>query len=178
MVWGMYLFFIRRFADFDHMFPIIYRMINGENNVSVLCQNLDYDIHSDWMVAELEGNHKIWVDYSYKYDNSALRRFLSKHLWRFPKIHRRLYGRKWAKNLLNHFNPKVVIFDVDRKGKYSTELILRTAREMGIRSFMIAHGVSMGVSGQKVDLVDSDFYLFPNTISMGNYDLQGKVCSP
>ena len=109
------------------MFPIIYKTAQrSTDGIVILCQNLDYDIQNDFVLNFLKEEFGIDTKYSYHIDDSVLRRFLSKFLLSarriypkvgirlFGKLHRLLYGEKWAENLLANVDASALILDFDR----------------------------------------------------------------
>jgi len=166
------------------MFPIIYKMAQrGTSRIAILCQNLDYNIHNDFILDFLKKEHNIKTKYSYHIDESVLRRFLSKFLLSmrsiYPKIgvrifnrlHRLLYGKKWAENLLDHFHPSALIMDFDKITKYSTKLLSEAAKKKQIPFVLVTHGVTMRLSGLKrvTDLPTADYKIFPNRLKVKFY---------
>lgn len=182
----MYLIFIRRFPDLDHFFPIIYKLAKSDKApISILCQNLDYNIQDDFILNFLKKEYDIDAAYSYHIDESALRRFSSTFLLSirriYPKIgvrvfntfHRFLYGKKWAERLLDHFKPSALIMDFDRITKYSTKVLSEAAKEKRIPLVLMTHGVTMRLSGlqKHIDLPIADYKVFPNKLKVDYYKM-------
>lgn len=156
----MYIFFIRQFADLDHAAPIIYKMAQkGSIAIRVLCQNLDYDIHKNFILEYLREEFDVKIDYSYNlHATGGFKRFLSVFvLWirrvfpkigvkLFKKLQPRLYDEKWARYLLTHLNASALIFDFQKDTKFSTKVLSEAARLLQIPVIAITHGVTMRVS--------------------------------
>jgi hypothetical protein len=160
----MYIFLIRQFGDLDHATPIIYKMAQkGSAAIRLLCQDLDYDIHTDFIIKYLREKFGIKTDYSYSlYAAGGFKRILSKSvLWArqvFPKIggklfkkfQHQLYDEKWAETLLTHLEASAVILDFQKESKYSTRVLTEAARHLGIPVIAITHGVAMRLSDVEV----------------------------
>lgn len=64
----MYLFFVRRYNDVDHMSPIIYRMVkDGIKNLAVLVMNPKIDIEDDFRLRFLVKEFNVSIEYVYKF---------------------------------------------------------------------------------------------------------------
>jgi hypothetical protein len=165
----MYIFFIRQFADLDHATPIIYKMAQkGSAAIRLLCQDLDYDIHTDFIIKYLREKFGIQTDYSYSlYAVGGFKSILSKFvLWArqaFPKIggklfkkfQHQMYDEKWAESLLTHLEASALILDFQKETKFSTRVLTEAARHLGIPVIAITHGVTMRVSD-----IEEKSYLF------------------
>ncbi|MGD9079386.1 MAG: hypothetical protein PVG96_08600 [Desulfobacterales bacterium] len=165
----MYIFFIRQFADLDHATPIIYKMAQkGSTAIRVLCQNLDYDIRTDFIIKYLREELGIKTDYSYSlYANGVLKRILAAFvLWirrifpkigakLFKKLQHRLYDEKWAEYLLTHLKASALILDFQKDSKFSTRVLTEAARRLQVPVIAITHGVTMRVSD-----IEEKSYLF------------------
>lgn len=173
----MYIFFIRRFPDVDHLFPIIYRLSEkARGSVAILCQNLDYRIQDDFILNFLRKEFGIQTRYSYDVDPLPFRRIFVRILLHarriypragvklFSKIQPMLYGRRFAESLLSKFKASAVVMDFDRVSKYSTGPITEAARNRNLPVVLLTHGVTMRVSGLKkiTNLPAADFKIFPN----------------
>ncbi len=181
----MHLFFIRRFPDVDHMFPIIYRMAQKGMPLAVLCQNLDYNIAEDFMLEALKEEFGIEAQYTYHVDRSVLRRSFSRismaarrlypraGMRVVPKIHRLLYGEKWAESLLARFGVSAIIMDFDWVSNYSTKVITESAKKKGILIVLIAHATPMGFAGlankDQTVLPAADYKVVPNRMTVDFY---------
>jgi hypothetical protein len=187
----MYVFFIRRFPDLDHMFPIIYRMAQKGMPVTVLCQNLDYNIADDFMLAALKEEFGIEAQYTYHVDRSLLRRSSSSILMAarrlypragmrvVPRIHRLLYGEKWAESLLAHFGASAIVLDFVKASNYSTRIITETAKRKGIPIVLIAHSTPMGFADlankDQAVLPVADYMVVPNRMTVDFYKREGDT---
>ena len=60
----MYLFFVRRYNDIDHIVPIIYRMAkDGVKDIKIFCTNLRLDLKRDFRILFLEKKFNIISEY-------------------------------------------------------------------------------------------------------------------
>ena len=56
----MIVFVVRQSPDIDHMTPILFKLGSSiGDKCAVLCQNLDYDIHTDFRIKFLKENYNI-----------------------------------------------------------------------------------------------------------------------
>jgi hypothetical protein len=180
----MYIFLIRQFPDLDHMVPIIHKMAcDGVKDIKVLCQNMDYDIRNNFIVDYLKDELGIETTYSYEeVDNSTIRGFFSRLLlWirrtmpniglrLFVRSHHMLYDEKWAENLLDGLKASALIFDYHRATKYSTDTLIKAARNKNIPIVLIPHAVPMRLSDlDKIMLPYADYKVFPNYYTLNFY---------
>jgi len=156
----LYIFFIRQFPDLDHATPIIYKMAQKSSaTIRILCQNLDYDIRTNFIIKYLHEEFGIDTDYSYNlYAAGGFKRIISiSALWIrrvFPKIGVRLfkklqhyiYDEKWAEYLLTHLKASALILDFQKDSKFSTSVLTKTASQLQVPVIAITHGVTMRVS--------------------------------
>ena len=75
----MFLVFVRRSNDIDHIVPIVYALRAREVDVAVLCQDPQYDIQTDFRLAFLRETLRVPVDYVYRFHTPT-------------RVHRQLAG--------------------------------------------------------------------------------------
>jgi len=174
----MYIFFIRQFPDLDHATPIIYKMVQkGSTEIMVLFQNLDYDIHNNFITKYLKVEFGIESQYSYNPNwlSKTKRSFAVFLLWlrrSFPKIgvklfkrlQHLLYDEKWAESLLSHLNASALIFDFHRDYKFSTKFLIQAAKKIAVPAIAINHGVTMRIPEitENTQIFDADYKICAN----------------
>lgn len=184
----MYLFFIRRFPDLDHFFPIIYHLAKDYGvPVSILCQNPDFKIHDDFILNFLKKEFGIPAGYTHNVDQSFFRHIVLKIFLKSRRIHPGLgtrlfnvyhhlpFHEKWAENLLAKLNPSLVIMDFNQSSYLSTGRIVEVSRKRGTPVVLMTHGVTMRLSGlgRVDDIPMADYNILPNKMKMNYYQTNG-----
>ena len=144
----MYLFFVRRYNDIDHIVPIIYRMAkDGIFNIKIFCINFNIDLKCDFRISFLEKEYKIKSEYYFLYKSIGFKQyiyiFLAKWLIHFrnknnyntrianiylqrfyrTSFFEKYYGERWVSSIITELNPSIVIFDWQKPKPYLNSFI-------------------------------------------------------
>jgi len=161
----MYLFFVRRYNDIDHIVPIIYRMAkDGVKDIKIFCTNFQLDLKSDFRISFLFKEYNIKAEYYllykpigfkhylfitlarlliyYKYNINFSSRMATKYLKQFynESFINKYYDEKWALQLIDSLNPGTVIFDWQKPKPFLYSFINGTKKK-DIPLLLVPHGM-------------------------------------
>lgn len=163
----MFLFIIRRYNDIDHIVPIIYRMAkDGFVNIKILCTNFEIDIKKDYRLKFLLNNYNISTENYFLFNYVGLKQFLIINFAKIINIYKnninhksnfvnkllaifykkrvidKYYNQRWASNIINRYNPKVVIFDW-QKPKFFLLPFINELKNYKIPLLVVPHGMNV-----------------------------------
>ena len=176
----MYLFFVRRYNDVDHIVPIIYRMAkDGVKDIKVFCINFQFDIKRDFRISFLTKEFNIKAEYYYFSKTVGFRHFLlvtiarfllfyqyringnsriAKHyLGRFynKSFYQKYCGASWASSFIESLKPKVIVFDMQKPKPFLKPLI-EEAKKRRIPLLLVPHGINVATNELTTNKAVSD----------------------
>jgi hypothetical protein len=149
----------------------------NSGEIKILCQNLDYDIHDNFLTKFFRDEFGIETEYSYDlYKANKIKRILAiSLLWfrrvfpkngvkLFKRLQHFLYDEKWAECLLAHLHASALILDFHKDSKFSTNVLTKAANKLHVPVIAITHGVTMRVSDieKKTYLFSADYKVCAN----------------
>ncbi|MBJ13430.1 MAG: hypothetical protein CMG62_10215 [Candidatus Marinimicrobia bacterium] len=161
----MYIFFVRRYNDIDHLAPIIYKIAKETNNsIEVYSLDLTLDIQNDFRLKYLKNDFEISSSYLFLSNPNNLKNYFIIYLfkiivWFYHRVgiknkltkfivrsfDANVLGKDWVVNFLSSKKIKKLIFDWQKPKSFIIKLILE-AKKRKIPIIACPHGINLAIN--------------------------------
>jgi hypothetical protein len=156
----MFVFFVRRSNDIDHVAPVIWAMARRGHRIQVFSINPYLEIDEDYRLTFLSSLPGVTIGHLYGLAPAsrlqafvggamvskspvgrAIRRLAVDKEWDFTR--RRWFNDAWAERFLSTLNADVLIFDWVKPEQHVVKELLAAAQRLKIPTIALPHGVSI-----------------------------------